>query len=111
MHRHGDRLNNQFAKVLRSLKPYLEAPNSQEAPVRAAHRYLTDRHDCLDYVEATKRHLPSGSGEIESGHRHVIQKRLKAAGGWRKETNAQAMLNLCTARANNQWRQYWTCQN
>ncbi len=107
----GRLLNNQCGKVLRSLKTYVEAPNSQEAPVRAAHRYLTDRHDCLDYVEATKRNLPIGSGEIESGHRHVIQKRLKVAGGWWKETNAQAMLNLRTARANNQWRQYWTCPN
>jgi Uncharacterised protein family (UPF0236) len=107
----GRLLNNQGGKVLRSLQPHLEAPNTQEAPVRAAHRYLTERHDCLDYAGARTRNLPIGSGEIESGHRHVIQKRLKLAGGWWKETNAQAMLNLRTARANHQWRQYWLCKN
>lgn len=107
----GRLLNNQGGKVLRSLQPHLEAPNTQEAPVRAAHRYLTERHDCLDYAGARTRNLPIGSGEIESGHRHVIQKRLKLAGGWWKETNAQAMLNLRTARANHQWHQYWICKN
>ena len=106
----GRLLNNQCDKVLRSLQPHLEAPNTQEAPVSAAYRYLTQRHDCLNYVDARNRNLPIGSGEIESGHRHVIQKRLKVAGGWWKETNAQAMLNLRTARANNRWDHYWTCK-
>jgi len=106
----GRLLNNQSPKVLRSLKPHLEGPHT-EAPVSAAHRYLAERCDCLDYLGARTRNLPIGSGEIESGHRHVIQKRLKLAGGWWKETNAQAMLNLRTARANQQWRQYWVGQN
>jgi hypothetical protein len=107
----GRLLNNQNSKVLRSLQPHLEALNAQEAPVRAAHRYLIERPDCLDYAGARSRDVPIGSGEIESGHRHVIQKRLKLAGGWWKETNAQAMLNLRTARANNQWSHHWICKN
>ena len=86
-------------------------PELEEAPVSAAHRYLTDRHDCLDYASAQAQDLPIGSGEIESGHRHVIQKRLKVAGAWWKETNAHSMLNLRTARANHQWKHYWTSQN
>lgn len=107
----GRLLNNQSAKVLRSLQAHLEPPNTHEAPVSAAHRYLIQRQDCLDYVAATSRGLPIGSGEVESGHRHVIQKRLKVAGGWWKETNAQAMLNLRTARSNNQWSQHWITKN
>ena len=39
---------------------------------------------------ARERKLPIGSGEIESAHRHLVQKRLKLAGAWWKETNAQA---------------------
>jgi hypothetical protein len=104
-------LNNQYRKVLRSLDPHLEAPGTEEAPVSAAHRYLTERHDCLDYMGARAAKLPIGSGEIESGHRHVIQKRLKLAGAWWKQTHAQAMLNLRSARANNQWSQHWMTQN
>jgi hypothetical protein len=104
-------LNNQSHRVLKGLQPHLEAPELQEAPVSAAHRYLTQRRDCLDYANAQAKHLPIGSGEIESGHRHVIQKRLKLAGAWWKETNAHSMLNLRTARANHQWNHYWISQN
>jgi len=107
----GRLLNNQSSKILRSLQPHLEPPNTEEAPVSAAHRYLTQRQDCLDYVAARRQKLPIGSGEVESGHRHVIQKRLKLAGGWWKEINAQAMLNLRTARSNNQWSQHWIVKN
>lgn len=104
-------LNNQSHKVLKSLQPHIEPPGLDEAPVSAAYRYLTERRDCLDYAGAQAQHLPIGSGEIESGHRHVIQKRLKVAGAWWKEINANSMLNLRTARANHQWKHYWTSQN
>jgi hypothetical protein len=107
----GRLLNNQSAKVLRSLQPHLEPPKTQEAPVSAAHRYLSERLDCLDYLSATASQLPIGSGEIESGHRHVIQQRLKLAGAWWKQTNAQAMLNLRSARANHQWSHHWIAKN
>jgi len=46
-------------------------------------------------------------GEIESAHRYVIQERLKIAGAWWKEDNAQNMLGLRTIRANNDWDDYW----
>lgn len=107
----GRLLNNQSHKVLKSLAPHLEPAGASEAPIRAAHRYLTERLDCLDYAGARAAQLPIGSGEVESGHRHVIQKRLKLAGSWWRETNAQAMLNLRTARANHQWSQHWLTKN
>lgn len=52
----------------------------EEAPVRSCHRYLNNRIDCLDYALAKKRGLPIGSGLIESGHKHVLQARLKQSG-------------------------------
>lgn len=105
----GRLLNNQLPKVLRSLSPHLEPEQSpQETPVRAAHRYLDQRRDQLDYQGARERKLPIGSGEIESAHRHLIQKRLKLSGAWWKETNAQALITLRTARANQCWETYWT---
>jgi hypothetical protein len=45
---------------------------------------------------------------IESGHRHVIQQRLKLAGSWWKEPHAEAMLGLRVARANHLWDHYWS---
>lgn len=100
-------LENNSRAVLRALTPHVEPENQEEAPVRAAVRYLSGRREQLDYVGARAAGLPIGSGEVESGHRHVIQQRLKLAGSWWKETNAQAMLGLRVARANQLWDSYW----
>ena len=57
------------------------------------YRYIANREDSLDYKEALEKDLPIGSGEIESSHRYVIQKRLKIAGAWWKpETVEYAFL-------------------
>ena len=68
--------------MLEALEEHLEPVGTpeEEAPVRNGHRYLTNRTDCLDYPQALKLGLPIGSGMIESGHRHVLQARLKKAG-------------------------------
>ena len=104
----GRLLENKAAGVLRALKAQVQTAKSAEHPVRAAYEYLHARREQLDYASARVRKLPIGSGQIESGHRHVIQQRLKLAGCWWKETHAQAMLNLRTARANNLWNSYWS---
>lgn len=112
LHRQQERLlNNQLNKVLRTLRPHQETQGAPETPVRNAYRYLSDRADQLDYQTARQNDLPIGSGEIESGHRHVVQQRLKLSGCWWKETNAGAMLNLRVARANHLWSAYWSPAN
>jgi hypothetical protein len=104
----GRLLENKSTGVLRALKSHLEPAETTEHPVRAAYEYLHPRREQLDYATARAKQLPIGSGQIESGHRHLIQQRLKLAGAWWKETHAQAMLNLRTARANNLWNAYWS---
>lgn len=104
----GRLLENQVAAVLRTLTPHLEAEGQPDAPVQAAHRYLKERREHLDYAGARAAGLEIGSGEIESGHRHVIQQRLKLAGCWWKENHAEAMLGLRVARANQLWSRYWS---
>lgn len=104
----GRLLENKVSQVLRSLRPHCEPEGQPETPVRAAWTYISERADHLDYAGARKQGLPIGSGEVEGGHRHVIQERLKLSGCWWKETNASSMLNLRTARANNLWAKYWT---
>lgn len=101
--------NNQYEKVLNNLKPNLEADDidDKQAPVRACHRYLSNRTDQLDYKTAIEKGLPIGSGEIESAHRYVIQERLKLAGAWWKADNADYILALRVIRANKQWNKYW----
>jgi hypothetical protein len=100
-------LQNRLAPTLQSLGRRLESPGAKEQPVRAAHRYLSERRDQLNYADARAAGLPIGSGEIESGHRHVIQRRLKLAGAWWKESNAEAMLGLRAQRATGVWDSYW----
>jgi hypothetical protein len=96
-------------KVIETLEHYLEpeATPEEEAPVRSAHRYLTNRTDCLDYPRAIELGLPIGSGMIESGHRHVLQARLKKAGtAWLRD-HADQIAHLRVLRANRQWESLW----
>lgn len=101
--------NNDYAIVIEHLAPYLEADEIEEtqAKVRACHRYLSNRVGQLDYKGAIEKGLPIGSGEIESAHRYVIQKRLKLSGAWWKAANVEPMLALRVVRANDGWDEYW----
>jgi len=95
--------------ALRQLKPYIESDSvpAVKAPVRRCYNYITNRPGQFDYKYASENDLPIGSGEIESAHRYIIQKRLKIAGAWWKENNAGNMLSLRILRANGQWKSYW----
>ena len=100
---------NEYAVIIENLVPYLEAEEIEEAQakVRACHRYLSNRVGQLDYKGAIEKGLPIGSGEIESAHRYVIQKRLKLPGAWWKAANVEPMLALRVVRANDDWDDYW----
>jgi hypothetical protein len=97
------------AKVLTALEPHQEPATipDEHAPVRAARRYLARRHDQLDYPRALELGLPIGSGLIESGHRHVLQARLKQAGTAWLPQNADALAQLRVLRANGHWTHLW----
>jgi hypothetical protein len=101
-------LQNKVGQVLGTLEVHLEPAQQKEAPVRSAHGYMNQRQEYMDYAGAQAAGLPIGSGEIEGRHRHVLQKRLKIAGAWWLEPNAERMLQLRTVRANGDWEKYWT---
>ena len=96
-------------KVLAALAAHLEAEavQDEEAPVRNGHRYLSRRLDSLDYPGALALGLPIGSGMIESGHRHVLQARLKKAGTAWLPDHADQIAHLRVLRANDQWLSHW----
>jgi len=99
---------SQASAVTELLKPFAEpalAPD-EKAPVRCCIRYMTDRPGQFDYRGASEKGLPIGSGEVESSHRYIIQDRLKIAGAWWKEDNAQNMISLRTLRADGDWEDY-----
>ena len=98
-----------YQKVIEALKQHLEPAETpdEQAPVRAADRYLTKRAKCLDYPRALELGLPIGSGLIESGHRHVLHARLKKAGTAWLHDHADQIAHLRVLRANNQWDAFW----
>lgn len=112
---------NQLDRVLRNLTPHLEPAaavgrrrredGESITPVRDCERYLRARREQLDYAGALAAGLPIGSGLIESGHRHVVQARLKKAGAWWYRQHAQSMLALRVVRANGNWKHYWDSLN
>ena len=97
------------SRVMAALEPHREPVGTpeEESPVRNAHRYLTNRRDCLDYPRALRLGLPIGSGIIESGHRHVLQARLKKAGAAWLHDHADRMAHLRVLRANQLWLSLW----
>jgi len=79
----------------------------QECPVEACKRYIENRMGQFDYQSAIEAQLPIGTGEVEGGHRSIIQQRLKLSGSWWLIPNINKMLALRTNRANNEWDTYW----
>ena len=96
-------------KVLAAMEAFVEPQTTpeQEAPVRNAMRYLSNRLDQLDYPRALARQLPIGSGLIESGHKHVLHARLKQSGSAWLADNAHAIAQFRVLRANGCWENYW----
>ena len=96
-------------KVIAALEEHLEAEATPEGetPVRNGLRYLNNRLECLDYPRALELGLPIGSGMIESGHRHVLQARLKKAGAAWLSDHADQIAHLRVLRANHQWLSLW----
>jgi len=87
----------------------LEVKDASSGIIECYH-YMEKRLEHINYKIALDKGLPIGSGEIESSHRSVIQKRLKIAGAWWKVENANAMLHLRINRFNGYWEEYWQLQ-
>lgn len=96
--------------MIRALKNLKE--NWQEDagnPVSIAIKYLQKREEKgqLNYAQAIAEELPIGSGEVESAHRTILQKRLKIPGAWWRLERAEEMAQLRALRANNRWDELW----
>jgi hypothetical protein len=94
-------------KALEKLNP--EWAEESDHPVAIAIKYLGKREEKgqLDYAAAIEGNLPIGSGEVESAHRHILQKRLKIPGAWWRLERAEEMAQLRALRANNRWDELW----
>lgn len=78
-----------------------------KARVRRLCGYLTRFRNAVNYDAFRAQGIPIGSGEIESAHRTVPQKRMKLPGSWWHPDNVNPMLALRVVRANAWWNDYW----
>lgn len=85
-----------------------QAEHPEITELEQAFRYLQKREEMMDYAHFQKNHLPIGSGMVESGHKVVMQKRMKQAGMRWAETSLNPMLALRTALCNQTWDATWT---
>ncbi|NHZ71494.1 MAG: hypothetical protein GWP17_00175 [Aquificales bacterium] len=80
----------------------------QQATVEEAVFYMQSRLSMLDYPHFQASAFPIGSGSVESGHKVVVQPRLKGAGMRWAEPNLNPMLALRNLIANDRWSTGWS---
>jgi hypothetical protein len=69
--------------------------------------YIDRFRDAVNYNKFKADDYPIGSGEIESAHKSIPQKRLKVPGAGWKEESINPMLALRILRANEWWEDFW----
>ena len=70
--------------------------------------YFDRNSDAVAYAEYRSRGWSTASSEIESGHRHLVQVRLKISGAWWHPDHVDDILALRMLKANGWWEEYWT---
>ena len=96
--------HGQVKKVLTRLKNW---SGKGEQTVANLFNYLERFRNAIHYDKYRLLGLPIGSGEIESAHRYIPQKRLKIPGATWHPDNINPMLALRIIRANNWWHDFW----
>ena len=69
--------------------------------------YIEKFKEGMSYKECKERGWPIGSGEVESAHRYIPQKRMKLPGAWWKKEHINPMLAMRVVRANGWWDSFW----
>lgn len=101
-------------QLLTNFKEYLvggsasaEITAKGEERLARLYKYLQKFSSCINYDRFIELGLPIGSGEIESAHRYIPQKRLKIPGATWHPDNINPMLALRLLLANNWWSDFW----
>lgn len=86
-----------------------KAKNSeQEAALDSATHYLRKGLEMIDYPYFQNRGYPIGSGSVESGHKHVVQGRMKGAGMRWAAHHVDPMLALRDLHGSDRWEEGWS---
>ena len=77
------------------------------AVIRREYAYFKTNIGAIDYAAIQKLKLPIGSGAIEGAVRRVVNLRIKGAGTFWKQENAEAALHLrCQLKTHN-WNNFY----
>lgn len=95
------------AVVVKSLNDY---EGAGAARTHCLAKYLDRFKDAVDYEKARESGYPTGSGEVESAHRYIPQKRLKIAGACWSPSTINPMLALRVLRENEWWEDFWAAE-
>ena len=112
MERKNRMLGGNYDKVLAELAEHkchrtCAKNESGKCLVTVAHGYLKNNGRYMqDYENLLVRRLPVGSGEADSGIRHIIKRRMAVAGAW-EESAARLLLALLAIRASRWWGDFW----
>jgi hypothetical protein len=75
----------------------IDATQAQQDAIDDLLRYYSNNIERMNYLQFRARGLPIGSGAVESGHKHVIQKRMKLAGQHWEISRGRGMVELRAA--------------
>jgi hypothetical protein len=92
--------------VMEELENLLSENNNDR--LRRLLGYLERFKECLDYDDYQNRGYPIGSGEIESAHKYLPQKRLKISGASWHPDSINPMLALRILKADDYWDEFWS---
>ena len=104
----------QAATVVAELKRAWQASgldeDSRNDTLRLEAGYFERNHDAVAYAYYRDQGWSTASSEVESGHRHVVQVRVKISGAWWHPDHVDDILALRMLKANGWWDEYWQTQ-
>ncbi len=83
------------------------AEDHQDETLRHEADYFERNRDAVAYQMYRERGWSTASSEVESGHRSVVQVRLKLPGTWWHPDNVKNILALRMIKVNGWWEEYW----
>jgi hypothetical protein len=95
------------APILAALAALLPADAHAADEVRKALGYFTTHAGRMDYPRFVARHLPIGSGAVESACKTLIEEREKGAGMRWTKADAQAVASLRALWRSGRWTAFW----
>lgn len=95
-------------KVRKIIKNFQNYKGTGAKEIETLANYLIRFQDCVHSRKFQSLGLPSGSGEVESAHKYIPQKRLKIPGATWHPDPINPMLALRIIRANDWWSEFWS---